>query len=65
MRYFVVEEDENVFNIFDKEYDFDENGWYIGHEDEDGYHITDFFDNIVYEANTFDAATRYVNEHTN
>lgn len=63
MRYFAVEEDENVFNIFDREYDFDENGWYNGHEGEDGYHITDF-DNIVYEANTFEAVTRWVNKHT-
>lgn len=63
MRYFVVQEDENVYNIFDREYDFDENGWYNGHEGEDGYNITDF-DNIVYESNSFSAATTWVDQHT-
>ena len=41
MKYFVVEEDDGVYNIFDVE-DFDENGYLRGYNGQEGYHRSDF-----------------------
>ena len=51
--YFVAQEDTNVFNVFDYA-DFNENGYYIGHNNLEGYHINDF--DIVAEFDDFDSA---------
>lgn len=53
----VVQEDEKVFNIFDRD-DFDKEGWLIGYEGEEGYNIEDF--DIVAEFDTFEEACDYV-----
>ncbi len=59
-RYFVAHEDTNVYNVFDYE-DFDLEGWYVNHENEDGYHINDF--DIVAEFDDFDEACEWADEH--
>lgn len=53
----VVQEDEKVFNIFDRD-DFNEDGWLIGHEDEEGYNIEDF--DIVAQFDYIEDACEYV-----
>lgn len=60
-RFFVVEEDTNLYNIFDTE-DFDDNGWYMGHEDDEGYNIVDFEDDIVFSSNDFDECVAWVDK---
>lgn len=60
-RYFVAQEDENVYNIFTR-IDFNADGYYIGHDGEDGYHIDDF--DIVAEFDSFEEACDWVDEHT-
>lgn len=58
-RYFVAQEDTNLYNVFDR-MDFDENGWYVNHENEDGYHIDDF--DIVAEFKEFEQAVEWIDE---
>lgn len=60
-RYFVAHEDTNLYNVFDR-LDFDSNGWYVNHENEDGYHETDF--DIVAEFDDFADACNWVEEHS-
>lgn len=59
-KFFVADEGDGMYNIFSYA-DFDENGYYVGHEGEDGYHIDDF--DIVYETRRFQNAERWVDEH--
>lgn len=59
--FFVAEEDDGIYNIFSV-YDFDENGFYEGHEDEDGYHIDDF--DKVYQTNSWERACRWIENHS-
>lgn len=61
-RFIVVQEDTNLYNIFDTECDFDEDGWYADHQEEDGYHITDFADDIVFETDSFELADEWINK---
>ena len=60
-RFFVVWEDTNLYNIFDTE-DFNDNGWYYGYVEEEGYHITDFEDDIVFSADSFDECVEWVDK---
>ena len=61
-KFIVIQEDTMMFNIFDSEDDFDENGWYQGHEGDDGYHLSEFIEDIVYQADTFEEADEWVQE---
>lgn len=58
-RYFVAQEDTNLYNVFDY-MDFDSEGYYVNHEGEDGYHLDDFY--IVAEFDTFEEACQYKEE---
>lgn len=60
-RFFVVEEDTNLYNIFDTE-DFDDNGWYMEHEDDEGYNIVDFEDDIVFSSNDWEECGKWVDK---
>lgn len=60
-RFFVVEEDTNLYNIFDTE-DFNDNGWYYGYVGEEGYNIVDFEDDIVFSSNDFDECVAWVDK---
>jgi hypothetical protein len=60
-KYFVVEEDTGLYNIFSVE-DFDADGYLWGHNGEDGYHMDDF--DIVYETDSFEDACEYVEKHS-
>lgn len=51
--YFVADDGDGLYNVFSYD-DFDEDGYYMGHEGEEGYHIDDF--DIVYESDDFDDA---------
>lgn len=57
MKHFVVQEDTNQYNIFG-DFDFNEDGYLIGYENQDGYHMDDF--DIVAEFDSFDEAVKYV-----
>lgn len=59
-KYFVAEECEEVYNVFAFD-DFDEDGYYEGHAQEDGYHISDF--DIVFISVNFQRACRWTEEH--
>ena len=61
MKYFVCEEDTGVYNIFSVD-DFDDDGFFVGHEDEDGYHRSDF-DILMWFA-TFEDAVKWEKEHS-
>lgn len=58
--WFVADEGDNMFNIFSY-HDFDDNGYYVGHAGEDGYHISDF--DIVYKSVRFRDAERWIDNH--
>lgn len=60
--YFVAQEDTNIYNVFSVD-DFDDDGFLIGHEDEDGYHRSDF--DIVAWFDSFEEACEWVEEHSN
>ena len=62
-KYFVVEEDTNLYNIFSVE-DFDADGYLLEHNGEDGYHMDDFKEQIVYETNSFEDAINWEEEHS-
>jgi hypothetical protein len=57
-QFFVAEEDTNLFNVFSID-EFDDDGFLLGHEDEEGYHISDldivaWFDDFNEACNWFD-----------
>ena len=56
-KYFVADEGDGFYNAFAYA-DFNENGYYNGHDGEDGYHIDDF--DIVFECNHFIDACRWI-----
>lgn len=60
--YFIVRDDEYVYSILATKLDFDADGYYEGHHNEDGYHIDDF--NAVAEFDSFEEACDWVDEHT-
>lgn len=48
-KYYVVQEDTNIFNVFaDSEF---VNGYLEGHDGEDGYHFSDF--DVIFETYDF------------
>ena len=55
--FFVADEGDGVLNAFAYA-DFDENGYYNGHENEVGYHISDF--DIVFQSNRWEEIVRYM-----
>lgn len=55
--YFVAQEDTNLYNIFSYA-DFDENGWYLGHANDEGWNLKDF--DIVAEFDNFGMAASWV-----
>ena len=62
-KYFVVEEDAGVYNLFSVE-GFDADGYLWGHNGEDGYHMDDYKDQIVFETDSFNDACEYVEKHS-
>ena len=60
-KYFVVEEDVNVYNTFNV-CDFDADGYLWGHNGEDGYHMDEF--DVVFETDSFDDAVNWEEEHS-
>lgn len=58
--WFVVDEGDEMYNVFSY-YDFDEDGYYSGHEGEEGYHLSDF--DIVFECKHFTDAERWIEIH--
>ena len=58
---FVADDGDGVYNIFDMS-DFNSDGYLIGHENEDGYHISDF--DIVYRTSSFENACRWVDKNS-
>jgi hypothetical protein len=56
-QFFVAEEDTNLFNVFSID-EFDDDGFLLGHEDEEGYHISDL--DIVAWFNDFNKACDFV-----
>ncbi len=61
MKYFVVEEDTGVYNIFSVD-DFDDDGYLRGYNGQDGYHRSDF--DILMWLATFEDACRWEKEHS-
>jgi hypothetical protein len=62
-KYFVVEEDTNLYNTFSV-CDFDADGYLWGHNGEDGYHMDDYKEQIVFETDSFEDACEYVEKHS-
>ncbi len=58
-QWFVVEEDTDIFNVFNVA-DFDEDGYLANHKGEEGYHISDF--DVVYESNRYENCERWIDE---
>ena len=56
-RFFVAEEGDGIYNAFLRD-DFCEDGFYYGHNGEDGYHIDDF--DIVYETNSWEDCEEWI-----
>ena len=61
MKYFIVEEDAGVYNIFSVD-DFDDDGYLRGYNGQDGYHRSDF--DIVEWFDSFEEACDWVEEHS-
>lgn len=59
--YFVADEGDGMLNVFARA-DFNKDGYYNGHENEDGYHISDF--DIVFESNRWEDVVRYTDKHS-
>lgn len=59
--YFVADEGDGMYNVFAYA-DFDEDGFLIGHEDEDGYHYSDF--DIVEWFDSFEEACDWIDKHS-
>lgn len=62
-KYFVVEEDTNLYNTFSV-CDFDADGYFWEHNGEDGYHMDDYKEQVVYETDSFDKACKWVEKHS-
>lgn len=60
-KYFVIEEDTGLYNIFSVE-DFDEDGYLHGYNGQEGYHRSDF--DIVEWFETFCDAVNWEEEHS-
>ena len=58
-KFFVADEGDNIYNVFAYA-DFDEDGYYLGYHNEEGYHIDDF--DIVYESDEWSDACEWVDE---
>ncbi len=58
---FVADDGDGIYNIFDMS-DFNSDGYLIDHENEDGYHISDF--DIVYRTSSFEDACRWVDKNS-
>lgn len=61
MKYFIVEEDTGVYNIFSVN-DFDDEGYLSGYNGLDGYHLSDF-DILMWFA-TFEDAVKWEEKHS-
>jgi hypothetical protein len=59
--FFVADEGDGMLNVFARA-DFNVDGYYNGHENEDGYHISDF--DIVFESNRWEDVVRYTDKHS-
>lgn len=57
MNFFVAQEDTDIYNVFSYD-DFDENGDYLLHDNEEGYNLNDF--DIVYESMNFDDCYEWI-----
>ena len=57
----VVQEDEGLFNLFERSM-FDENGYLEGYEGEEGYNIEDF--DIVAQFDTMREAEDYIDKYS-
>ena len=62
-KYFVVEEDTGLYNIFSV-VDFDADGYLWEHNGEDGYHMDDFKEQVVYETDSFEDAVNWEERHS-
>ena len=62
-KYFIVEEDTDLYNIFCVD-DFDDDGYLSGYNGQDGYHMDDFKEQVVYETNSFEDACKWEEEHS-
>jgi hypothetical protein len=62
-KYFVVEEDTGVYNIFSVD-DFDADGYLLEHNGEDGYHMDDFEEQVVYKTDSFKDAVDWEERHS-
>ena len=61
MKYFVVEKDSGMYNIFSVD-DFDSDGFLHGHKGQDGYHRSDF--HILMWFATFEDAVKWEEKHS-
>ena len=61
MKYFIVEEDDGVYNIFCVD-DFDADGYLLGYNGQDGYHRSDF--DILMWFSTFEDAVKWEENHS-
>ena len=61
MNYFIVEEDDGVYNIFSVD-DFDADGYLLGYNGQDGYHRSDF-DTLMWFS-TFEGACKWEEKHS-
>lgn len=59
MNFFVAQEDTDIYNVFSYD-DFDENGDYLLHDNEEGYNLNDF--DIVYESMNFDDCNEWIDD---
>ena len=60
-KFIVIQEDEGLFNLFEREM-FDANGYLEGYEGIEGYNIKDM--DIVAEFNTMKQAEDYIDKHS-
>lgn len=58
-KYFVVEESDGVYNTF-RVCDFDADGYLWGHNGEDGYHMDDYKEQVVFETDWFEDACAWI-----
>lgn len=60
--FFVVEEDTNLYNIFATDSFDPETGCLYGYEDEEGYNLADFEDDIVFTADDWEECDAWIDE---
>lgn len=60
-QFIVVQEDEGLFNLFERSM-FDEDGYLEGYDGEEGYNIEDF--DIVAEFDTMREAEDYIDKYS-